>query len=188
MIAYLSGNVLDKYKKRLLILVNGGAGYEVHVSAPFFLETAVGSDVRVYTYLKSSDAGLELFGFRSAEEKIFFEMLITVSGVGPRGALNILSLGSIEDIQAAIGRVDIAYLTQVSGIGRRTAERITVELKEKVGRREAGEHGVIGESLGDVVEALLGLGYSRDEARAMVKGISAEGKATEDLLREALQK
>lgn len=186
MIAILAGTVLEKYNNKLLIMVNGGVGYEVSVSAPLFLDSEKGTDVLLYTYLKSSDSGMELFGFKDSEEKSFFEMLITVSGVGPRGALNIMSLGSITEIKDAIGRSDVAYLTQVSGIGRRTAERVTVELKEKVGVREDAQEN-LGEALGEMIDALTGLGYTKEQARAIAKTMDAAGKTTEELLKIALR-
>ncbi len=186
MIALLSGTVLEKSGNKLLVMAGSGVGYEVSVSAPLFLDTQKGAEVLLYTYLKSSDSGMELFGFKNVEEKSFFEMLITVSGVGPRGALSIMSLGSISEIQDAIGRGDVAYLTQVSGIGKRTAERVAVELKEKVGVKEDAQEN-FGETLGEMIDALTGLGYTKEQGRSIAKSIDAAGKTTEELLKIALR-
>lgn len=188
MIGLIQGKVVGAYSNTIAILTNGGVAYEVHVVAPFFMTVREGQTLKLFTYLKVSDSGMELFGFSVIEEKLFFELLITVNGVGPRTALNILSLGSLNDIKSAIARADVTYLTQVSGIGRKTAERIVIELKNKVtGNNEQGTGGM-GESLGEVVEALVGLGYSRDEARDVVKELDAKGKSTEALLKVALQR
>lgn len=189
MIALLQGKVIGTYLNTVAILTNGGVAYEVRVAAPFFMTVREGQDIRLFTYLKVAENGMELFGFPTIEEKLFFELLITVNGVGPRTALNILSLGSLDDIKSAIARADVAYLTQVSGIGRKTAERIVVELKNKLTiNNEQLTRGAIGEALGEVVEALVGLGYSRDEARDVVKELDAKGKTTEALLKVALQR
>lgn len=188
MIGLIQGKVIGTYTNTVVVLTNGGVAYEVRVAAPFFMTVREGQDMRLFTYLKVAENDMELFGFPTIEEKLFFELLITVNGVGPRTALNILSLGSLDDIKNAIARADVAYLTQVSGIGRKTAERIVVELKNKMGNMEHGALNTMGESLGEVVEALVGLGYSRDEARDVVKELDAKEKTTEELLKVALQR
>jgi len=110
---------------------------------------------------------MDLYGFEELEEKKFFELLISVKGIGPKGALNILGLGSMDEIQNAIGRGDVKYLTQVSGLGKRTAERLCVELKSKVESRkskvlDSGANSVLAE----VVEGLLAIDMQRTK-RAM---------------------
>ena len=114
-----------------------------------------------------------------------FLRFLAVSGVGPKTALHLLSLGSVEEIEAAISRGDTSYLTNVSGIGRKTAERIVVELKEKItSQPEAGQPGDV---LSEVIDALVPLGYKRDKAREAVRGLEVKDKTTEVLLREVLR-
>jgi len=147
----------------------------------------VGQDAELYTYLKVSEQAHDLYGFATKDEKAFFELLLSVKGVGPKGALNILSLGSIANIQDAIARADIGYLTQVSGLGKKTAERMCVELKSKVGKvSKAGVPGSDSGVLGDVVEGLAAMGYTKEEAREAVQHLDATNKKAEALLREAL--
>lgn len=189
MIALIDGRVIGAYTNTVAVLTNGGVAYEVRVAAPFFMSIREGQTLTLFTYLKVSDSGMELFGFSTIDDKLFFELLLSVNGVGPRTALNILSLGSLDDIKSAIARADVTYLTQVAGIGRKTAERIVIELKNKLAMsNEQLTKGATGEALGEVVEALVGLGYSRDEARDVVKELDPKGKSTEALLKVALQR
>lgn len=190
MIGLVTGIVLEKNGSVLLLETNGGVAYEIAVTPACAVETTVGASMRLYTHLKVSDSSQELFGFGNTAERDFFKLLLTVSGIGPKSALNILGLGSIENIQAAIGRGDIAYLTGVQGMGKKTAERVVVELKTKlkgvpsgVGELPAGAVDV----LGDVVDGLVAMGYSNDEARQAAQTLSAVGKTSEQLLRQALQ-
>ena len=142
----------------------------------------------MYTYLKVSDQALDLYGFETIDEREFFELLMTVSGVGPKSAMHIMSLGSMMEIKAAIARGDAAQLSNVQGIGRKTAERLVVELKGKVsGQRSAVSGQPDSEMLGEVIEALVGLGYGREEARMVAQRLPAAGKTTEELLRLALR-
>jgi len=190
MISFLSGKLILKQNNKIHVLTSSGVGYEVHVSAPFFVELRIDQEIQLHTYLKVSENAMELFGFRNADEKEFFELLISVSGVGPKTALNVLALGSMEQIQSAIARGDVSYLTQVSGIGKKTAERLVVELKSKMVERGTGNEGgrvENSEVLGEVVEALVGMGYSREEARVAVKDLSPKDKDVSTLLKKALR-
>ena len=187
MIALLKGIIHNKQKNRLVIMTNGGVGYDVFVSSVLFVECVVGRNIELLTYLKVAEQAMELYGFRDIHEKAFFELLISVKGVGPKGALNILSLGSITDIQSAISRGDVTYLTQVSGLGKRTAERLCVELKNKVGSETTDEMRGDSAIVGDVVEGLVAMGYSKDEVRDVVQGLDMKQKDAEQLLRDALK-
>ena len=189
MIGLVAGVILEKNGPVLLLETSGGVAYEVMVTPVHAAEATIGANVRLYTYLKVNESAQELFGFGNTAERDFFKLLLTVSGIGPKSALNILSLGSIENIQAAIGRGDIAYLTGVQGMGKKTAERVVVELKTKlkgasnsVGELPAGAVDV----LGDVVDGLAAMGYSASEARQVAQSLSIVGKTSEQLLREAL--
>lgn len=190
MIGFLSGVVLEKNAHGILLETASGVGYEVTVTPRVAAEFITGSSVRLYTYLKVSDSAQELFGFPNTAARDFFKLLLTVSGVGPKSALTILSLGEIDQIQAAIGRGDLAYLTGVQGMGKKTAERLVVELKTKLqnvvsvqGESVSGST----ESLGDIIEALVSMGYSPAEARTTVQQLNSQTTNSEGLLREALK-
>lgn len=191
MIAFLRGQVLSKQKDHLLVETTGGVGYEVKMTLLQMAKFSIGQTVGIYTYLKVSDSAMDLYGFENTEEKSFFELLLTVSGVGPKSAMNILSLGNIAHIRSAIGRGDIQYLTAVQGLGKKTAERVVVELKTKITstleERDtySSEESTI---LSEVVDGLMALGYSREEAKEKIKGIDATGKTTAQVLKMALKK
>lgn len=189
MIGLVVGSILEKNGSVLLVETSGGVAYEVAMTPARAAEAVVSSTVRLFTYLKISDSAQELFGFGNTAERDFFKLLLTVSGIGPKSALNILGLGSIENIQAAIGRGDIAYLTGVQGMGKKTAERVVVELKSKLkGVSSAGGELPAGavDVLGDVVDGLVAMGYSANEARQAAQSLLTVGKTSEQLLREAL--
>ncbi len=188
MISFLTGTIIHKTKHSLVIQTAGGVGYEVFMTPLQAASHLTDREIALHTYLKVSDSDLQLFGFQTVEEKVFFSLLMTVSGVGPKTALNILSLGSIREIQSAIARGDVKYLTAVSGLGKKTAERLVVELKNKVMSQESGGNGAPSGVLGEVIDALVSMGYSRDEAKAAVTATESEGKNTGQVLREALQR
>ena len=187
MISIIQGKVLANFGGKLAVLTAGGVGYEIMVSATSAKNWAVGAEAQILTYLAVRESSLDLYGFVSDNEKELFEKFLLVSGIGPKTALHLLSLGSVQEISSAIGREDLAYLTNVSGIGKKTAERILVELKNKVGAGATGLEDMEG-ALGDVVEGLAALGYSFVEAREAVKNLDAKGKTSEQLLKEALQR
>jgi len=172
-----------------VVLTAGGVGYEIMVSAASIKNWAVGAEVQILTYLAVREGALDLYGFVNESEKELFEKFLLVSGIGPKTAIHLLSLGSVTEISSAIGRGDLAYLTNVSGIGKKTAERILVELKNKVLSSQISDGGSEFEgALGDVIEGLAALGYSMLEARAAVKNLDVHSKTSEQLLKEALQR
>lgn len=191
MIALLSGVVVEKTTTGIVLETSGGVGYEVTLTAAEAGVVVTGEKIRLYTYLKVSDSAQELFGFTTTTARDFFKILLTVSGIGPKSAMNILSLGNIENTQRAITREDVKYLTSVQGMGKKTAERLVVELKNKFTIRNAAagidstpeDLGPVGEA----VEALVAMGYSQVEARDTVQSLNAAGKNSEGLLREALR-
>lgn len=192
MISLIQGKILSKKEGELVLMTSGGVGYKLSVSPSAIAQGKVGDVVTIETYLSVKEDALNLFGFASGAEKELFKQFLTVSGVGPKTALHLLALGGVEDITLAIGRGDLDYLTKVSGIGRKTAERIVVELKSKVakGLKESGianpEVGAPSDSITDVIDALVTLGYSVLAAREVVKKLNPANKSTEQLLREAL--
>ncbi|MCE9643841.1 Holliday junction branch migration protein RuvA [Candidatus Parcubacteria bacterium] len=184
MIGYLRGSVLSLEEKSLLLEV-GGVGYRIFAAQDTLskIKKEGAEEVALFTYLAVREDALDLFGFFSKEELRFFEQLISVSGIGPKSALGILSSTSVERLSSAIASGDTGYLTKISGIGRKTAEKIVLELREKMG--------VIEESTGlreetDALDALRSLGYGEREIRDALKK-SAPGATTKERIREALK-
>lgn len=167
MLAYLKGKVLEK-SSSYVILENNGLGYKVFVT-PEILECRAGDTVSVFTYLKVSEDGQALFGLPDFETLQFFEMLITVSGVGPKVALAILSAARADAVRQAIVSQDAAIFTRISGVGTKTAEKIIVELKNKVGVLDIPG----AKTSSEVFDALLALGYSQREVREVIGKLDA---------------
>lgn len=191
MIALLSGVVVEKNSTGILLETSGGVGYEINVTQADANEIGLGSSIKIFTHLKISDSAHELFGFKTTGARDFFKVLLSVSGIGPKSAMNILSLGDIENIQGAIARGDVKYLTAVQGMGKKTAERLVVELKNKFSVRGNSNESLSGPidsgPIGEAIEALISMGYSQVEARDTVQNLEANGKNAEGLLREALK-
>jgi Holliday junction DNA helicase RuvA len=189
MIALLRGKIFGKNKDSVIVETSGGIGYEVRLTASSLSRYLIGQDILLHTYFKVTDSSHDLYGFEDTSEKDFFELLMTVSGVGPKSAMNILSLGNMNEIQSAIARGDVKYLTGVQGMGKKTAERLVVELKSKItniGERENVPHHA--DNLSDVIDGLMALGYSREEAKHMIEKIDVAGKTPEQILKLALKK
>lgn len=188
MISFLQGKIISIHAQKLVLLTQGGVGYELSMQTDKLSKLVVGDMCGVHTYMRVGENLMELFGFESLEEKAFFELLISVNGVGPKSALNIMGLGSLDQIKQAIARQDVTYLTQVSGIGKKTAERMVVELKSKVGKfSNDAQQEVVGDKLGDVVDALVNMGYSKEEAREVVKDIEVGEMKMEEILKMVLR-
>ncbi|MCL5667070.1 MAG: Holliday junction branch migration protein RuvA [Patescibacteria group bacterium] len=181
MIAYLKGTILEK-GPAYIILETNGIGYKVFVT-PEILEAKIGEAVSAYVYHKVSEDGQALFGVPDFNTLQLFELLVTVSGVGPKVALAILSATRAETVRQAIANQDPAVFTRVSGVGTKTAERIILELKNKMGALEVS--GGIAAS-GDVFDALIALGYSQKEVREALKKIDAN-LPSQQQLKEALK-
>jgi holliday junction DNA helicase RuvA len=179
MISYLKGKILEK-GLTYIILENQGIGYKVFVT-PDALTQNVGSELALYTYHKVSDDGQSLFGLPDFSTLQFFEMLITVSGVGPKVALAIISAAPVESVRQAIAAQDSGIFTRISGVGLKTAEKIIVELKNKVGAMSAS-----GGSSSEIFDALLALGYNQREVREVVNKIDST-KTQAEQIKQALQ-
>jgi len=184
MIAFLDGRIADKGADRVVLDV-GGVGYEVLVPVSTARKLpAVGRDARVYTRMHVRDDAMQLFGFATSDERTLFDLLITVTGVGPKVALGFLSALSPDALRHAIVAGDVAALTVVPGVGKKVAQRVALDLKDKLG----GDVVVLEGPLVDVREALLSLGLSPQEASEAIAALAPEGDhAVEELLREALQ-
>lgn len=187
MIGYLEGEV-KKIGFNFIILNVGGVGYKVFVPTSVLERAKIGEELEleIHTYVKEDQ--LTLFGFKTAEELAFFELLLSVSGVGPKMALNILSLGSLSSLKDSIAKKDPTLLQSVSGVGRKIAEKIVVELKSKVGAIEGPSDVMFAdEDSKDVVDALVGLGISAQDARKVLSEIPEGLSTTEDKIKYALK-
>jgi Holliday junction DNA helicase RuvA len=191
-IAFLSGRVAAKGAGFALLQV-GGVGYRLSMSTGSLAALpAVGDEVVVHTLLHVREDELSLFGFESEAEKVAFEQLITVTGVGPKVALATLSALSPDALAAAVASEDVTTISGVPGIGKKTAQRIILDLKDKLG---AGIPGALsgsrgsgaGAALAEATDALLAMGFSAAEASAALKG-AADGGDAQALLRHALQR
>ena len=162
----------------------GGVAYELDVPmSTFYSLPSTGESVTLYTHLAVKEDSHSLYGFASLEERSAFRQLIRISGVGPRTALSVLSGLSVADLAQAVAAQDQARLTRIPGIGKKTAERLLLELKDKLGEAALAAGG---ERAGDVVHALVALGYSEKEALAATKGLGA-GLSVAEGIRAALK-
>lgn len=176
MIAHLRGRLLSKTPSRV-ILEAGGVGYEVSIPVSTFYELGeIGAEtsLSVYTYVREDT--FSLFGFRTEREKSLFEKLLGVAGVGPRLAITILSGLELDDLVAAVRKGDVARLVSVPGVGRKTAERLIVDLREKLAKfaveapeRQPAPVAQPGSVEDDVISALVNLGYARAQAEAALR-------------------
>lgn len=184
MIAYLSGTIhatLD----RSVVLLTGGVGYRVSVPESVLGTYAAGNPANLWIHTAVRENAIDLFGFESPEELRFFELLIGVSGIGPRTALGIIDLAPVATLAAAIRSGDSAYLTKVSGIGAKTAQKIILELREKATAFSDAALPALAEEK-DAIDALQSLGYSVREAQEALAAVS--GGKTEERIREALKR
>lgn len=186
--------------ENVLVVTAGGVGYEVICSLTSACElTADGGEKTVYTYFHVREDGVALYGFASLEEKRMFLNLISVSGIGPKMAIQVLSGMSSRMLASAVVNKDVSMLTKVKGLGKKTAERIVLELKEKVDQniKQGASDPTDGfESLpplenftrdmADAVEVLVSLGIKKDEATRLVKQKAADGDKVEEIIRKCL--
>ena len=187
MISFLRGKIIFQDKDFVIVEV-GGVGYQVFV-LPNFKVDPESDEIEIYTHLYVREDALKLYGFSAMGELKLFELLISISGIGPKAAQGILSLASPENIRAAIAHGDASVLTRVSGIGRKTAERVILELRNKVeiSPEEVSGGGRIINADSDVVEALVGLGYRPAEAQSALKDIPSEVEGVEEKIKWVLK-
>ncbi len=196
MLGYIKGKVLHSSDGTVL-LENNGIGYEVLCSGAAYAKLISDGQGEVYTYLQVREDGVSLFGFVSLEEKNMFLKLISVSGVGPKMGITILSSMNINDIAVAIANSDVKKLTAAKGLGKKTAERIILELREKVSAESLPEKGAaapeqpaekISDKEEDAVVGLMSLGYTRAESvRAVKRAEEAGAESMEEIIMTALR-
>lgn len=197
---YISGTLAHK-SMGFAVIDAGGVGYKLTVSQNTYDRLPLaGNAAKLYTYLAVREDGIELFGFYDETELSSFQMLITVSGVGPKAAMSILSLLTPEKFALAVCTEDTKAISKASGVGPKTAARIVLELKDKLIKEHGGEFNAapeIGSSakgspargkLTEALDALMVLGYQRAEATAVLKSLPTEQMTLEEIIRQALKK
>ena len=196
MFEYIKGTLVAKALDYLVVEVSGIA-FRIYSSSKTISRSGnIKDDITIYTYLNVREDNISIFGFSSKEELFVFEMLLGVSGIGPRVAINILSSLEARDISMAIVQEDVKALTRCKGVGAKTAQRLIFELKDKVKKSmniDEGEDLVSpdsrarGQVYEDAISALMVLGYNNREASSAIKKVYKEGISLEDLVREALK-
>lgn len=185
MIGHIEGSV-HAVRAGFAIISAGGVGYRIAATKDTLSRLTSGSRASFWTYLAVRENALDLYGFQTENDQHFFELLLTVSGIGPKSALAILDVTDVETLRNAISRGNAGYLTNVSGIGKKTAEKIVVELKDKVGLAAEGSSASMkGDE--EALEAMRSLGYSPAEARDALRKVPQEFTKSNDRLREALK-
>ena len=199
MYAFIEGEVCEKLNGSLTLLA-GGVGYLLNCSNNTLQAApALGDKMRCYTFLSVREDAMELFGFATREEKELFLQLTSVSGIGPKTALGLLGSMPLRDLNLAILLGDVNALSRAPGIGKKTAQRIALELKDKISQAGISAHADEGvspaaasaftgaDSASEAVEALMALGYSSTEARNAVSQVRGQAETPEDLIRLALR-
>lgn len=188
MIATLNGTVAEKLSEVLVLDVKG-VGYGLLVTNEDFSKLGVGENAKMYVYEHVRENAFDLYGFCKLESKKLFEQLLDVNGVGPKMALNILGVGSADAVRVAIASGDTKFIQAASGVGKRVAERVIVELKDKVGliSSEGATDFLQGPDSGDeAVQALISLGFTAQDATTALKNVDKKLPA-EDRIKQALK-
>lgn len=179
MIALVSGTVEEKREKHLVIMTAGGIGYKIGVTSSTLSKSTIGQKVKLFIFSYIREDAFDLYGFENKSEMAMFELLISVSGVGPKTALNVMSSGSVEEISTAIAQSDTGFFTSTPGIGTKGAQRIIVDLRNKVGA--IGDLDLSLDKVSDnkqITEALRGFGFREGEAREALKSLPKDKSLT----------
>ncbi len=186
MIAHLKGTLLSN-NTRFIVLDVHGVGYKVSITNETLervLKTP--SEVSLWTYLAVRENALDLYGFATQEEIEFFELLNTISGIGPKSALSILGSAGLETLKSAVASGNATHLTKIAGIGRKNAEKIVLELNGKLTASSDADNQTL-QTGSDAIEALQSLGYSQKEARDAIKKVPKEITNTSEVVKHALK-
>lgn len=188
MIGYIEGTVIENGDRGIVVLTKSGIGYLISVNRVTQERSRIDSEIALWVHTVVREDALDLYGFFTEEELRFFKMLTTVSGIGPKSACNILSLADLTTIVHAIQGGDAGYLTKVSGIGKKNAEKIVLELRDKLENFTLLHGGTPHTSTEtEVIEALEALGYDPRSTREVVRTLSREHLTTQEIIRAALQ-
>lgn len=191
MIAHVHGKVAEKFGNSVIVDVHG-VGYEVQTALGDYEKAILYEEIKFYTYHHIREQSQDLFGFSSLAAKKLFELLITVQGIGPKAALAILSISESEVVRNAIANEDTTFVAKASGVGKKTAERVVVDLKDKVGmplhydnNTITGESAILSHA-DEALEALMALGYNLNDATKALEGVSTD-LSTADRVTQALK-
>ena len=187
MIYSLKGQLKEKRDNFFIVEI---AGIEFQIKSSFNVVKSlpeVGREIKAFTYLHVREDALELYGFLNQEELQFFEMLIGISGIGPKSALGIMGVEKVEKLKAAISEGRAELLTRASGVGKKTAERVVLELRGKLQQEGAGKIVGLMESDQDIVEALANLGYTKGQAKEALAKVDSKVVKMEERIKEALK-
>ncbi|MBC5647981.1 Holliday junction branch migration protein RuvA [Christensenella tenuis] len=192
MYAYIAGEVVQKAATYAVIDV-GGVGYQIFTDTFSLNAIKTGEKAKLYTYLKVAEDDMTLYGFMTQEQKTMFEKLLSISGIGPKAAASVLSVMRVNDIAAAVISNDDKAFTNVPGIGKKTAQRLVLELKEKVDFEDAvgmdmDMTELSQDAAAEAAAALTGLGYNRQEAVAAIAAVRSLGDTAEELVSLALKR
>lgn len=188
MLAFIRGTIKAKGQGFIIIETNG-LGYQVFVNAAVYADVAVGAVTELYLHHHVREDAEELYGFPSFAALEFFKLLISISGVGPKSALGVLAMANLDELKASIAAGDPSLLTKVSGIGTKTAERIVLELRNKIDALaplSGGAGGAFAHS--DEIDALISLGYSLQQAREALQNVDVAVTDSGERIRAALRK
>ncbi len=186
MISYLSGITLHKDLKYAVIQTNGGVGYKVFATLDTLGQLTEGSPAVLWIHTVVREDALDLYGFKDRDTLSFFELLLTVSGIGPKSAIGILGAATVPTLREAIVTGETGYITKIGGIGKKVAEKIVLELKGKAGTAEWGASDSNNGDI-DVIEALKSLGYNHKEAKDSLEKIPADIVGTTEKIKHALK-
>ena len=200
MIRYIKGTYTLQFENGIVVETGSGVGFEifVHQGSPIYKHSE-GDEIQVFTEMIVREDGMSLYGFHNRESLEFFKLLTTVSGIGPKGAMGILGSMPLSELKLAIAMGDVKSISKAQGVGKKTAERLVVELKDKVGTMDIdGETGEIGgmdisagsgadDARSEAISALISLGYARSEAFKAVSAVGDEGLTSEEYIKKALK-
>ena len=186
MISLIRGPIIELGTRHIIIDIHG-LGYKVYVTEDALHILKPGTETTLWTHLAVREDALDLYGFTTKKEKEFFELLISISGIGPKSALNILSTVSSDTLVSAVRSGSTSHLVKVSGIGRKTAEKIVLELRDKLGAMQSEDMTMGMSSDMDAIEALKALGYDADDAREAMKKVGKEIEDTGAKVKAALK-
>ena len=189
MIAHIKGIIAEKFENSVIVDVHG-VGYEITITALDYENLTLEQEIKFYTYHSIRENAEELYGFTSLAAKKLFQMLLTVQGIGPKAAIAILSLASPEEVRNAIANADAAFVAKASGVGKKSAERVIVDLRDKVGipsHYGATVATPVNTADDEALDALIALGFPLKEATAALDGID-KALSTEERIKLALKK
>ena len=187
MIGYLQGTIQQVGETGLVLLTTGGVGYEVNLSSRLLNQAEKGQEANYYIYTHVKEDQLNLFGFKTIQEKKLFQLLLSVSGVGPSTALNISNLGA-ETIVQAVQEAQVKTFTAIPRVGKKLAQKIIIELKSKLGSLRELELGEITGPAHELVEALIALGFDEQRSYQVAREYETDNRSIEIILKEAIQK